>query len=256
MNERVSDYWIERLAAGDLDAKQADDVKTRLAAEGRSVDEELARLRVSNAEILAERPVRVVTASIRQRLQRPPRRWWLALPLAVAAAAALVLVVRPTPKPGMGDVEDTRWKGSELASPRLFVYRHSAQGDVRLGDGSRATRGDLLQLAYQVGGPVYGVLVSLDGRGRVTVHVPEAHSATASELRSGAEVRLGSAYELDDAPAFERFLLVTAPEPFPTSLVVEAAARLASDPARARAAWLPLRAGFAQTALTLVKETP
>ena len=89
--------------------------------------------------------------------------------------------------------------------PRLYVYRRSASGNQRLKDGATAARGDLVQLAYGGGG--YVVVLSIDGARKVTLHWPERNDGDAPAVKAG-ENRLPSAYELDDAPAFERFFLV------------------------------------------------
>jgi hypothetical protein len=69
-------------------------------------------------------------------------------------------------------------------------------------------------------------VVSIDGRGFVTRHLP-SDGTRAAELDVRGPVTLASAFELDDAPAFERFFFVTSAEPFAASVVTEAAADLA-----------------------------
>lgn len=267
-------WLIERLAAGELDAETAASVRRRLAEEGRSVDEEVAALARSSDEILAAHPPGAVAAEVRRRARaRQPetaarRLHTLVLggALAAAGAAALILVPR-TPPGGRGPVESS--PGPETTTPkgpaagpnaRLYVYRHGSVGDLRLRDGERAARGDLLQLAYAAPKRTFGVLLSIDGAGRVTQHWPEAGVAQAGPLRPGGEVRLPSSYELDDAPSFERFFLVEADQPFDVTSVLRAARALASRPAAARRDPLSLPAGFAQASLALDKrpsqETP
>jgi hypothetical protein len=65
-------------------------------------------------------------------------------------------------------------------------------------------------------------------------------------------VPLPHAYRLDDAPAFERFFLVTSAAPFDAAQAVEAARRLARAPRPERDP-LPLPAGLEARALLLVK---
>ena len=79
-----------------------------------------------------------------------------------------------------------------------------------------------MQLTYQAAGRPFGVILSIDGRGAVTVHHPR-DGRQAARLVPGQEVRLSSAYRLDDAPGWERFVLVTAEVPFDVAPVVEAA---------------------------------
>jgi hypothetical protein len=72
-------------------------------------------------------------------------------------------------------------------------------------------------------------------------------------LRVGGEVRLPSAYELDNAPSFERFFLVRADESFEVAPVLKAARALSARAPVARRAPLPLPAGFNQVSLALEK---
>jgi hypothetical protein len=260
----VPDWLLERLALGELDAETAADVRRRLAAEGRSPDEIAAVVAASNREILEQLPATPTAAAIRERAakaaaaerssRKPSFLLWGA-PLALAGAAAVVLMMA-RPHPGDGPRADapevTRDKGGPTVAPHLYVYRHRADGDQRLGDGARVARGDLLQLAYgsRTGG--YGVLLSIDGARKVTLHWPETSDGTAAALKAAGEVRLPSAYELDDAPAFERFFLVRAATPFSVATAVEAARALAAQPS-ARNQSLALPPGFEQISLALDK---
>ena len=257
------DWLVERLALGELDDTAAADVRRRLAAEGRDADAEVAALAASSREILEAHPPARVAAALRVRAAetRPHRTWLFALPLVLAGAAALGLVARPSTHAGAprseGDVvfENTEIKGTS----ELRVYRHRAVGDERLADGARATTGDLLQLAYRAPTDAFGALLSIDGRGHVTVHWPEAGSEGPARLSAKGEVRLPSAYELDDAPAFERFIFVSSAVPFEMKTVLDAAQALAARPADARARRLPLPANVNQLSLALdknSKETP
>jgi len=96
------------------------------------------------------------------------------------------------------------------------------------------------------------VLLSIDGRGHVTLHSPDAGETMATRLSGKGEVRLPSAYELDDAPAFERFFLVRAATPFSIATALDAARALAAQPS-ARKQSLALPPGFEQISLALDK---
>jgi len=106
-----------------------------------------------------------------------------------------------------------------------------------------------LQLAYGGGG--YVVVLSIDGARKVTLHWPERNDGDAPAVKAG-ENRLPSAYELDDAPAFERFFLIHAKTPFSVATAVEAARALAAQPS-ARNQSLALPPGFEQISLALEK---
>jgi hypothetical protein len=261
--DTTPEWLVERLALGELDDAAAADVRARLAAEGRDADAELARLAASSREILSAHPPARVAAAVRARATARPdaRRWLVGAPVALAGVVALVLVLRPAPHAKVdaaGDApEQITIKGD--ANARVVVYRRAGTVSERLSDGTPAARGDLLQLAYLAGDARFGALLSIDGRGHVTAHWPEAGADVAAPLSTRGEVRLPSAYELDDAPAFERFFLVTADAPFTMASVLEAARALAAHPAEARARALPLPPSLRQASLTLDKirkETP
>jgi anti-sigma factor RsiW len=253
MEGRVSDLQLERYLLGELSQEERTALEARL-----SHDELLAarleELRSSNQEILSHYPPAEMSARIIARAEqgtsrRPstlsPRRPLVALvPLAaVIAALALLLPIR------LGrDDDGTRLKGLDS---RLVVHRQVSGGAEELSSGAAATRGDVLQVSYVAGGARYGVIVSLDGNGVVTVHYPERGQA-AGELEPSGLVSLPYAYELDDAPGFERFFLVTSSQSFALGSVLEAVERLkASDPQRSD---LELTESLAQTSFLLVKK--
>ena len=249
---QVPDWLLERLALGELDADAAADVRRRLAAEGRSADDVFAAVAASNREILSELPTSQAAAEIRRRaiaaaaMVPAPRRRALMVfaPLALAGGVAALLLTAPA----------ERMKGPEpSAAARLYIYRHGADGDQRLADGAAAARGDLVQLAYRSHRGGYGVLLSIDGARKVTLHWPERQDGTAAALDpSGGERRLPSAYELDDAPAFERFFLVRAASAFPVATALQAARTLAAQPSAHKQS-LALPPDFEQISLALDK---
>jgi hypothetical protein len=266
-DRNLPDWLLERLALGELDAETAADVRRRLAAAGRSPDDVMAAVAASNREILAELPATPTAAAIRRRAAqaaaaaRPSRKrtvLW-SLPVALAGGLALAhLTLRPS-HPGEGvasrigdNPEIIIAKGSTSTTPRLYVYRQGTAGAERLSEGARVARGDLVQLAYGTRTGGYGVLLSIDGARKVTLHWPERQDGDAAALKAAGEIRLPSSYELDDAPAFERFFLVRAATRFSVATALEAARALAAQPA-ARQQALPLPPGFEQISLALDK---
>lgn len=138
--------------------------------------------------------------------------------------------------------------------PHLEIDRSMASTVHRLETGARVGAGDVVQVSYIAAGNRFGVVVSVDGRGDVTLH----HPATAHDVpwvHGRGETPLPYAFELDDAPAFERFFFVTGPRVSldPTS-VVEAAHALAADGlVAARNEPLPLPAELGQSSFLLRK---
>ena len=178
----------------------------------------------------------------------PRRRRMRGLVLAGALAAAVVALITTIPNtivPAAPD-SDTRIKGG-AARPALTVYRRTSTGSERLADGDVAHAGDLLRLGYASAGRAYGVILSIDGRGAVTLHLPPSGDVAASLAPGG--VLLDSAYELDEAPRIERFYFVTSARPFPVAPVLDAARHAGGAPAV-----LALPAGLEQATFAVQKE--
>jgi hypothetical protein len=142
--------------------------------------------------------------------------------------------------------EGDRLKGLQ---PSLAVFRRTAAGSETLAEGARTRAGDVVRIGYRSAGRGYGVIVSVDGRGAVAQHLP-ARGTQAVALQTGM-VLLDEAYELDDAPRFERFYLVVAEAPFDVERVLQAARRAAgvTEPRP-----LELAGAFEQATFSLEKE--
>lgn len=260
MDRPVPQLLLEKLALGELDPEEAAQVRRRLAAQPGGL-ERLRELERSNEEILLTHPPRAVVPEIRRRARLAATKsttrstFMVLAPLALAAGAAM-LIARPAPTdtiatvPGLEGPEETRTKGD---TPVLRIYRHTSDGNERLQPGATVAAGDLLQLGYVAMGNGYGIVFSIDGRGAVTLHHPQQPGQAQSLLKAG-EVLLPLAYELDDAPGFERFFIVGSQDaPVDLDAVLAGARLLAKDPQRAQGAFLDLPEGLQQYSLTLRK---
>jgi hypothetical protein len=147
-----------------------------------------------------------------------------------------------------GDRGD-RTKGA--LTPSLAIYRRTPEGSETMADGAVAHPGDLLRVGYRAAGKHYGVILSIDGRGSVTVHLPPQANRAAA-LKGDGMVLLDQAYELDDAPQWERFYFVTGDTPFAVAPIVEAVRAAAAD--RRPPSVLTLPNGLDQVAFSLQKE--
>ncbi len=271
--ERVPDWLLERLAAGELPATQTRALQERLVATGQL--DRLDALASSNAEILAAHPAEQVMAEVRRRASlpawgarrpfgtdrgpkggaNPPRvpisiaRPVWALSFATVAAAAIVLLLVRAPagpqewNPSLGQLEQETITSKGL-QPSLGLYRKTTAGVERLGATTRLHPGDVVQVRYIAAGKRYGVVASCDARGAVTLHLPETPGQAAALAKDG-ERALAHSYELDNSPGFERFVFVTADMPFDTELVVRHLKQDAVLP-RPLATW----------SITLDKDTP
>jgi hypothetical protein len=244
---------LEQLSLGEGSPSQIRATRERLGAEAES---RLAALHADNADILRRYPPRVVALEIHNRQRNAKIRRWtpmiaLATVGAVAAAALVVVAVPSEVEPAGWTEEGVRLKGAVT----LLVHRRTVDGDQKLPEGASARPGDQLQLEIQPAQADHAVLVSLDGRGKITRHLPLAGDR-AVPVDPGQTVALPNAYQLDDAPSFERFFLVVGRGPFELGPVERAAATLAHRPDRGRSGDLPLPAHFAVDSHLVVKETP
>ncbi|MCK7516170.1 MAG: hypothetical protein MZV70_77460 [Desulfobacterales bacterium] len=74
----------------------------------------------------------------------------------------------------------------------------------------------------------HGMILSIDGRGTVTMHLPEAGGG-GDKLPLNRQVLLNKSYELDDSPSFERFIMILSEDPINTVEVMEKAKKLANS---------------------------
>jgi hypothetical protein len=268
---RVPDWLLERVALDQIPPGQADELARRMAADP-TAQARLEALRASSQEILAALPPAQVAAEVERRRrvaaiaasERSRPRAWLPAMGALAAAAVLALVLMPRDQggsSGLPEGEITRAKGD----PHLVIHRKRGEAVERLGRDASARAGDLLQIAYVAAGHTHGVILSIDGAGVVTLHHPTApeDDTTLATLPGEGVIELAHAYELDDAPAYERFFFVTSVDPpgaasdspIDLALILDRAQALARNPAGARSAPLALPGSLQQWSFLLRKET-
>jgi len=259
----VSNLALEQYHLGELSAEESASVRGELARSA-ELRARLAALEESDRQILEAHPVEAMTAQIRERAEqrrveaqekerfRAGRRFSRPLTWGLSAAAMVLAVFSIVVSVEQPRSDATRLKG---LTPHLSVFRKTlAGGAEELRAGAEARQGDILQLSYVAAGARYGVIFSIDGRGSVTWHLPQTSSGTAPDLDQEGSVALPSAYELDDAPSFERFFLVYGSTPFAVEDVARAAADLASRVSSAARDSLTLPRGLGQYSLLVKKK--
>ena len=213
----ISDYQLERYLLREGTDDELAELERRLADDP-ELAQRLAALERSNEELHQRYPPEWMRGQIELKLKRAQgrrvQRTWSGYRLWAVPAVALILAVVAVPTllddQETSEVPATRIKGSEQ-EPRLLVFRKLASGVERLQDEALAQSGDVVQLAYRSGGLQYGAILSVDGRGTVTQHLP---TTGAEAVPLVAQDTLDVAYELDDAPRWERFYLVAADRRF------------------------------------------
>ena len=272
--ETCSDYYLERYILGELPEEDTREIR-RQASTNPEVLAALENIESSNQAVLLRYPPAVVKERLLGRLAeargRKREKGWLirttqlrrALYVSSAFAAALILLVLVRPslkKEGVGEEprageEYSQAKGTEaldLSKTQLLVYRKNRDRVEMLTDGSLSRAGDLLQLAYVAAQAPYGVILSIDGRGGITLHYPTEKGGT-TDLTQNKRIPLPNAIELDDAPAFERFFFLTSASPIDPAGILERAKAFAADPWRAREGKLELPEGIEQNSIIILK---
>ena len=278
---RPSDLEVERWRLGELTDAQAKIVENALRVlgdprlestqtEDQALFEQLPP-REFAAEVVRRAELQDKTAKIRREAarerdeERNRQLNWLWAPVAVAAVLLLVVLIwsRAGLAPGEGPEErgvneDTKVAVRDPRDPAqdptvrikgsrpVLVIRVKEGSKLReLGDQDEVGEGDVLQLSYVAGSKKHGVIVSIDGSGVVTTHLPSEPSGD-TRLRQRKETPIGHSYELDDAPEFERFIFVASDRPLDPKAVTAAARKLARDRRRVKDGQLPLDAGLAK----------
>ncbi len=261
MSRKLPEPMLEALHQRELPADVVRALETDLSAADR---ERLAALAADDAATLLRHPPARMAAAVEARLGRTrPRRamarWAFALGTTAAAAAALFVAfggpgspVPTEPPTPLAVFETVRAKGDD----RLLVFRRTDAAAEPLTPGAPGGTGDELRLGVLLDAPARAVIVSLDGRGAVTRHVPTAAATTADApaVLPRGRTLLDFAYALDDAPEFERFVLVTGPEVRPGE--VESAARAIAGQPDADRRPLPLPEGWRQVDFLVRKTQP
>jgi hypothetical protein len=253
----VPDLFLERYLLGELPENERGrierlldldpDLRGRLDALKASEDEEARRYPAPEMADRIRGRLREVAAAERTRASER-RAWVWLVPTVAAATLALAVglnVVRP---PGPSD--GIRLKGGDA---ELVVFRKTTSGSERLEPGAPALPGDLIRVGYRAAGRTWGAIVSTDGDGNVTQHLPRS-GRHAAALEAGGTVFLDFSYELDDAPRWERFYLVTGDEAFDLEPVRRAAQSVATAGSEATPPPLKLPGGLGQSVFSLTKE--
>ncbi|HEX6241470.1 MAG TPA: hypothetical protein VFZ61_11270, partial [Polyangiales bacterium] len=139
--------------------------------------------------------------------------------------------------------------------PSLRVYRKRPEAPELLPDGAQVSAGDVLQLGYLAPGMTHAVLLSIDGRGAVTLHFPREGESGRIPAAQGEQL-LAASYELDDAPRFERFFLLTAPRVLRAADALRAAEKLGRRREARGQAELDLPGDVVQSSVLLRKAEP
>lgn len=212
----ISDWKLERYRLGESSEAEQRTISAALETDA-TLRARLEALATDDAATLASLPPARVAKRVQQ-LAQPRRTQWL-VP-AIAMATVLLGVVTWSLRPIDDDV--VRFKGE---GPTLRLYRLEGETPKRLEDGSRVKPHDVVQVAFDLSGAIHAVVVSVDGAGNSTLHWPHGPD---TRVPDGFN-KLPQSFELDAAPGFERFFLVTSEQPLSPGELLDAAKQAARD---------------------------
>lgn len=115
-----------------------------------------------------------------------------------------------------------------LGKGELYAYRKTGNAVDRLEKGAKVNENDVIQISYFAGSDRFGVILSVDGNGIITRHYPDG-GPDAGILKASGEIPLDFSYKLDNAPSFERFILISAPAVFTVQPVISAIEKASRD---------------------------
>jgi len=268
----IPDWKCERFLLNELDDAEMAEIRRAMENDAK-LRARLDAIKESNREILAEFSPERMGQQMRERLHGGDtavsgrRRFGFArarlVPAGLLVAVFIALVAAPHLIPP--DRESTgvdygpeRLKGT---APQLHLYRKTASGSERIQDGDLAAENDLIIIEYQTSEDGFGSILSVDGRGTITRHLP-VNGSQAAQLTLRAPQLLDYSYELDDAPLWEVFFFVTSSRPFAVDDVIksiaESLALARSDSSMSLPAGPPQVLGLPEelrvSKITLVKE--
>ena len=262
--ETISEYYLERYSLGELPEEEEEEIRL-WSASTPEIQAALEEIQSSNREILALYPPQTVKARLSTWQDDKPQKLFpkkrIFAMSAIVTAFLLLWLVLPLFKQKTPiiypDLEQdiTTIKGIptvDLSKTQLLVYRKIQDQVEMLADGEHARVGDLLQLAYVSGEDPYGMILSIDGRGVITLHLPESEQKS-TKLEGKKQFFLPNAIELDDAPYFERFFFLTSKSPIDVEGVLKEAQNLAKNPEQVQLKDLDLPLSFNQYSVLILK---
>ncbi|MBN1523904.1 MAG: hypothetical protein JW904_05445 [Spirochaetales bacterium] len=155
--------------------------------------------------------------------------------------------------------DTTRLKGSEyINTPRIALFKkiidEEQETAKQLLPKEVLHQGDEIQVRYYSGKYSHGIIISIDGRGAVTLHSPSPRTES-TELVKYKDTFIKNSFKLDDAPYFERFFFILGNTPIQSiDGILLSAEKLGSDPVNAEKADLELPKEFTVTSIIVYKE--
>ena len=227
----IPDWMLERYTLGELPPAALSRLETALSGPAAdALHKRLAAIEAGNRTFLDRYPDLESLPSRKKqpllgRLTDTLALHWKTLAPAVAVFLAVLLATIPGTDRQITTLTDgNRIKGS---GDTLVVFRQASRSNAeQLSNGSTIRPNDRLQLGFRAEKARHAVILSIDGRGAVTLHYPDS-PGDSTAVQMGRLQLLEKSYILDDAPAFERFFLILSDTRVDTASIIRKARQLA-----------------------------
>lgn len=227
----IPQWKLERYVLRELDANELSTLD-RLRLEDPGFAAQIQALQESNKQILDQLDPKAYAQRIQSRAMASKTQKakhtapYVRGLLVFATTILLAFVFAPTllqgpnsvlQDPSLNDPHSTRLKG---LGNHLELWQKTGDSVALLLEGARLKAGDVVQVRYRLVDTCYAAIVSLDGNGKWTTHFPES-GPQAPRLAGGPAVILPYSYELDSAPRYEVFWLITSSKPFRVDSIIQ-----------------------------------
>ena len=275
MSEIICDFDIERFILEELPGRRKKKILDQLAKDD-ILKAKIQNIKKSDEDILKKFPPKFVVPEILNRYKNKKkdfefdeifrkkfvffRRILYASPVLVSVIAILFLILpfqreKNNFSINYGLSNDLRIKGVpeiDTSKSQLIIFRKDGDRVELIKNTTIGKAGDLLQIGYVVTEESFGMIISIDGKGNITLHFPDSVNDS-TMLEQYKRILLPNAIELDDSPGFERFFFLTSKTEIDVSEILRKAEKLTIDIARARNDKLDLPDTINQYSIIIIK---
>ncbi len=260
----IPQWKLERYALGELPPNELVAIKSQIANDPEA-QRQLQQIDSSNREFLQQNDPhaaakRLMALSKARAQEESASPSWIWKPVTAFAVLAIAVFLGTNMMKPQNPVE----QGMEMAmvsthddgirtkglQNRIELWQKTGDSIAMILDGAKVNAGDLLQIRTQVDKKCFAAVVSLDGRGNWTKHLPE-NGSQASAMEPGKSGFLPFSYQLDDAPRYEVFWLITSDSAFSVDSLMKSLEVLSGSPIAPPV--LPLDTRFHQVRLAVAK---
>jgi hypothetical protein len=135
--------------------------------------------------------------------------------------------------------------------PYLLFFKKDKNKNIKLKDDALLKGGNSIQVKYISGNKKYGVIFSIDGNGVITLHFPEDKNKIG--ILEKKETALKLAFQLDNAPHFEKFFFITSNEKIDIDFIIKKAKGLDLSPEKVKDQNLQMSNKFEQFTFVIRK---